>query len=277
MTRRRFAVALLGLAVGSGAALAALLAFGGEEQAAATVATTTTTTTAPAAWWVDEDEIPLGPSVLVIEGLVAEGDEAVLHFTIHDINPVGPGELREPNDLIDVPLQRLAEEAAVAPEAWTLITAAGEIPGTTSGPRARTARFPLPGGILPEVLGLRLDRYWMRLPYSYGVDLPSNTVVGLDEGYSLEVSGIIEQTNSRIVQVTLVPGGGFANPTDPGAVLLAVLGEGWSFTSGRTTTGLQLVHDPTPLPDPIHLIARSAYWVPFDRPVEIDAGALRLG
>ena len=71
--------------------------------------------------------------------------------------------------------------------------------------------------------------------------------------------------------------GGFAGPTDPGAVLLAVLGEGWSFTSGRTTTGLQLGHDATPLPDPIRLIARSAYWVPFDRPVAIDAGALRLG
>ena len=60
----------------------------------------------------------------------------------------------------------------MAPEAWTLITAAGEIPGTTSGPRARTARFSLPGGVLPEVLGLRLDRYWIRLPYAYEVGVP---------------------------------------------------------------------------------------------------------
>ena len=127
------------------------------------------------------------------------------------------------------------------------------------------------------MLGLRLDRYWMRVPYAYAIGLPSNAVVGLDEGYTLAVGGIIEQTNSKIVQLDIVTPGGFANPTDPGAVLLAVLGEGWSFTSGRTTTGLQLVHDATPLPDPIRLVARSAYWVPFDRPVEIHAGALRLG
>jgi hypothetical protein len=277
MTRRRFAVALLGLAVGCGAALAALLAFGGEGAPAATAITTITPTTGPAAWWVDEDEIPLGPSVLVIEGLVADGDEAVLHFAIHDINPVGPGELRGSDDPTAVSLQRLAEEAAVAPEAWTLITPDGEIPGLTSGPRARTARFPLPGGALPEVRGLRLDRYWMRVPYAYAIGLPSNAVVGLDEGYSLAVGGIIAQTNSKIVQLDIVTPGGFTSPTDPGTVLLAVLGEGWSFTSGRTTSGLQLGHDATPLPDPIRLIARSAYWVPFDRPVEIDAGALRLG
>ncbi|MFH1330454.1 MAG: hypothetical protein ABIJ48_07385 [Actinomycetota bacterium] len=276
MTRRRVALIVAGIAVGSGVALATLLAFGGEEETPAT-ASTTTTTTVPAAWWVDEDEIPLGPAVLVIDGLVVEDDEAVLHFTIHDINPVGPGRLSESNWLTDVPLQRLAEEAAVAPEAWTLITAAGEIPGTTGSPRARTARFPLPRGILPEVIGLRLNRYWMRVPYAYEIALPSNAIVGLDEGYSLVVGGIIEQPNSKIVQLDIVTPGGFATSSDPGALLVGVLGEGWSFTSGRTTSGLQLVHDATPLPDPIRFVARSAYWVPFDRPVEIDAGALRLG
>jgi hypothetical protein len=278
VTRRRLALAFAGLVVGAGAALAALLALGTEEETAVTVETTTSTTTTTAATWVDSDEIALGPTVMVIEGLTVEGGEAVLAYDLFDINPVMPGSLREPDWLTTVGLDRLADEAAVAPETWTLITAGGEIPGTTAGPRARTARFELPGGVLPEVLGLRLDRYWIRLPYSYEALVPLNAVVALDAGYSLAVGRIIEQTDSKIVQMNLtVPPGGFASSDDPGAVLLAVRGEGWSFTSGRTSTGLQVVHDTTALPDPIRFVARSAYWVAFDRPVLIAAGALRLG
>jgi hypothetical protein len=214
---------------------------------------------------------------MVIEGLVVEGEEAVLSFDLFDIAPVVPGSLREPDWLTDVPLQRLAEEAAVAPAEWTLITAAGEIPGTTSSARSRTARFPLEGGVLPEVLGLRLDRYWMRIPYAYQVELPSNRPVVLDEGYTLALSRLIEQTNSTIVQVDISSPGGFATTTDPGTLLIGVLGEGWAFTSGRTATGVQLVHEAGPVPDPILFAARGAYWVPFDRPVEIDVEVLRLG
>jgi hypothetical protein len=278
MTRRRLALAIVGLAVGAGAALAALLAFGGKEEAAVTVLTTTSTTTAPAAAWIDADEIALGPTVMVIEGITVEDGEAVLAYDLFDINPVGPGSLLESDSFAGGGLERLAEEAAVAPQLWTLITADGEIPGTTSSPRARTARFALPGGALPEVLGLRLDRYWMRLPYAYRAALPLSATVVLDAGYSLAVGRVIEQTNSRIVQVDLAAPGGYAgSSTDPGMLFLAVRGAGWSFTSGRTSTGLQLVHDPTPLPDPIWFAARSAYWVAFDRPVPIDAGVLRLG
>lgn len=276
MTRRRIALALAGLAVGAGAALAALLAFGGAEEAAVTTEATTSTTTTTAATWVDADEIALGPTVMVIAGLTVEGDEAVLSYDLFDINPVMPGSLREADWLTSVSLDRLAEEAAVAPEIWTLITADGEIPGTTSSPRARTARFPLTGGVLPQVLGLRLDRYWIRLPYAYVAAVPLNGVLALDADYSLAVGRVIEQADSRIVQMNLAIPGGFAYAGDPGALLLAVRGEGWSFTSGRTSTGLQIVHDPTALPDPILFAARSAYWVPFDRPVLIDAGVLRL-
>jgi hypothetical protein len=275
MTWRRLALAFAGLAVGAGAVLAVLL-FTGGEQAAVTTAATTSTTTTTAATWVDADEVALGPTVMVIEGLTVESGEAVLTYDLFDISPVGPGSLREEDDLTSVGLTRLAEEAAVAPEIWTLITAEGEIPGTTSGPRARTARFALPGGVLPEVLGLRLDRYWMRLPYSYEAAVPLDAVFALDAGYSLAVGRVIEQSDSRIVQMDLVTPGGFNYSGDPGAVLLAVRGPGWSFTSGRTSTGLQLVHDLTALPDPILLTARSAYWVAFDRPVLIDAGVLRL-
>jgi hypothetical protein len=275
VTLRRLALAFAGLVVGAGAALAVLLAFGGQEAAVTTEATTTTTTTITATW-VDADEIALGPTVMVIEGLTVEGGEAVLSYDLFDINPVMPGSLREADWLTTVSLDRLAEEAAVAPEAWTLITADGEIPGTTSGPRSRTARFELPGGVLPQVLGLRLDRYWIRLPYSYEAVVPLNAVVALDAGYSLAVDQVIEQTDSKIVQMNVAVPGDFASSGDPGAVLLAVRGEGWSFTSGRTSIGLQVVHDPTPLPDPILFAARSAYWVAFDRPVLIDAGVLRL-
>lgn len=277
MSRRRAPLALLGLAVGSGVALAALFAFGGEQETAATANTTATTTTAPTTWWVDEDEVPLGPAVMVVDGLAVEGDEAVLTFALFDINPLAPGRLRDADWLTTVPLQRLTEEAAVAPQAWTLLTTAGEIPGTTFGPRSRTARFPLPGGALPEVLGLRLDRYWMRIPYAYEVALPSGATLGLDTGYAVTVSRLIEQADSTIVQVDVTAGGGFSTTTDPGTLLLAVLGEGWSFASGRTATGLQLVHGSGPLPDPILFAARSAYWVPFDRPIDIDAEVLRLG
>jgi hypothetical protein len=38
-----------------------------------------------------------------------------------------------------------------------------------------------------------------------------------------------------------------------------------------------LVHEAGPLPDPIRFTARSACWVPFDRPVEIGPEVLRLG
>ncbi len=277
MTRRRLALALAGLAVGAGAALAALLAFGGEEETAVTAATTTSTTAAPPATWVDAGEIALGPAVMVVEGLTVEDGEAVLAYDLFDINPVEPGRLLDSDSLTGEGLDRLAEEAAVAPELWTLITAGGEIPGTTPSPRARTARFSLPGGALPEVLGLRLDRYWMRIPYAFEAALPLDSTVPLDAGYSLAVGRVIEQTDSKIVQVDLVTPGGYATGTDPGVLFLAVRGPGWAFTSGRTPTGLQLVHDPTPLPDPIRFAARSAYWVPFDRPVLIDPGVLRLG
>jgi hypothetical protein len=277
MTRRRLWLAVAGLLVGCGAALGALLAIGGEEQAAITVATTTTAPEASPVTWVANGEVALGPSVLVVEGLTVEDGEAVLSYALFDLNPAAPGRLREPDGLTEVPLQRLSEEAAVAPEAWTLLTAAGEIPGTTSGPRSRTARFSLPGGVLPEVLGLRLDRYWIRLPYSYEIGVPAEAAVALDEGYSLSIGRVIEQTDSTIVQVDLAIPGGFAYGGDPGALLLSVLGEGWTFTSGRTSTGLQLVHEAGPLPDPVRFTARSAYWVPFDRPVEIDPGVLHLG
>jgi len=277
VTWRRVLLVLVGLVLGSGAALGALFAFGEEEQAASTVATTTTAPEAPVVTWVADGEIALGPAVMVIEGLTVEDGEAVLSYALFDLNPAVPGRLREPDWLNEVPLQRLSEEAAVAPEAWTLITAAGEIPGTTSGPRSRSARFSLPGGVLPEVLGLRLDRYWIRLPYSYEIGVPAEAIVELDEGYSLSIGRIIEQTNSTIVQVDVTLPGGFAYGGDFGALLLSVLGDGWSFSSGRTSTGLQLVHEAGPLPDPIRFTARSANWVPFDRPVEIDPGVLRLG
>lgn len=263
--------------MGGGVALGALLAFGGEEQANITATTTTTAPEAPPVTWVAEGEVALGPSVMVVEGLTVDDGEAVLSYALFDLNPVGPGRLRDPDGLTTVPLQRLAEEAAVAPEAWTLITAGGEIQGTTSGPRSRTARFPLPGGVLPEVLGLRLDRYWIRLPYSYEIGVPAEATAAVDEGYSLSIGRVIEQTDSTIVQVDLAILGGFAHGGDPGALLLSALGEGWTFTSGRTSTGLQLVHESGPLPDPIPFTARSAYWVPFDRPIEIDPGVLRLG
>jgi hypothetical protein len=268
---------LVGLVLGSGAALGALFAFGEEEQAASTVATTTTAPEAPVVTWVADGEIALGPAVMVIEGLTVEDGEAVLSYALFDLNPAVPGRLREPDWLTEVPLQRLSEEAAVAPEAWTLVTASGEIPGTTSGPRSRSARFSLPGGVLPEVLGLRLDRYWIRLPYSYEIGVPAEAIVELDEGYSVSIGRVIEQTNSTIVQVDVALPGGFAYGGDFGALLLSVLGDGWSFSSGRTSTGLQLVHEAGPLPDPIRFTARSANWVPFDRPVEIDPGVLRLG
>lgn len=267
---------LLGLIAGSATALAVLLAFGTGGRAAATTGATTTTA-APAVWWVDPAEVQLGPAVLVIEGLNIEGSEAVLHFAIHDINAVGPGRLSEVNWLTDVPLQRLAEEATVAPEAWTLLTVGGEIPGLTGSPRARTARFSLREGALPEVVGLRLDRYWMRIPYSYEVALASDATVLLDDGYSLALDRVIEQADSKIVQLRVAAPSGFNTPNDPGGLFLAALGEGWTFTSGRTTSGLQLVHDAGPLPDPIRFRTRAAYWVPFDVAVEIDAGALRRG
>lgn len=267
----------VGLLVGCGAALGALLAFGGEEQVATTITTTTAAPEAPPVTWVAAGEIALGPAVMVMEGLTVEDGEAILSYALFDLSPVAPGRLRDPDWLTEVPLQRLSEEAAVAPEAWTLITAAGEIPGTTSGPRSRTARFSLPGGVLPEVLGLRLDRYWIRLPYSYEIAVPAETVVELDEGYSLSIGRVIEQTNSTLVQVDVALPGGFAYAGDFGALLLSVLGEGWTFSSGRTSTGLQLVHEAGPLPDPMRFTARSANWVPFDRPIEIGPEVLRLG
>jgi len=277
MTWRRVLLVLAGLVVGSGVALGTLLAFGGGDQEATPATTTTTAPEAPPVTWVAAGEVALGPSVLVVEGLTVEGGEAVLAYSLFDLNPVAPGQLREPDGLTDVPLQRLTEEAAVAPEAWTLITAAGDIPGTTSGPRSRTARFSLPGGAMPEVLGLRLDRYWIRLPYSYEIGVPAEAVIELDEAYSLSIGRVIEQSNSTIVQIDLAIPGGFAFGGDPGALLLSVLGDGWTFTSGRTSTGLQLVHEAGPLPNPIRFPARSAYWVPFDRPIAIDPGVLHLG
>jgi len=276
VVRRRLLLALAGLVLGSGVTLVLSAAFGGDREPATTV-TAAPSTTAPAAWWVSPDEIPLGPAVLVIEGLRIEDREAVVDFALFDLSPVGPGSFREPDYHTSVPLERLAEEAAVAPQSWTLITAAGEIPGTTSSPRGRTARFPLPAGDLPEVLGLRLNRYWMRIPYASEVGLPSGTVLELDDGLSLSMGRVIPQTNSTIVQIDLFGGGGFATTSDPGAVLLGALGDGWTFTSGRTATGLQLVHGPGEVPDPLLFAVRSAYWVPFDRPVLIDVGALRLG
>jgi len=269
--RNRLLAALAGLVVGCGATLAVLLATGNEESGEAAGATTAPTTTAPV-WWVDPREVALGPSVLVVEGLTVEDGEAVLSYQLHDLVPLGPGRLVEPDDFSRPGLERLADEAAVAPQLWTLITASGEIPGTSASTRSRTARFPLPDGTLPEVLGLRLDRYWMRVGYTYQFDLPATATVGLDEGYAVTVSRVLEQTGSTIVQLSLTPPSGFNAGDDPGALLLYPLGAGWGTYSGPTTTGLQFVYGEGPLPDPIRFEATSAYWVPFDRPLEIDLG-----
>ena len=250
MTRRRLALAFAGLAVGAGAALAVLLAFGGEEEAAVTVATTTSTTAAPPVTWVDADEIALGPTVMVVEGLTVEDGEAVLAYDLFDINPVEPGRLLDSDSLTGVGLDRLAEEAAVAPELWTLITAGGEIPGTTSSPRARTARFSLPGGALPEVLGLRLDRYWMRIPYAFEAALPLDSTVPLDAGYSLAVGRVIEQTDSKIVQVDLVTPGAMPPAPTPGSCSSPSGARGGPSPAAAPPPGCSWCTTPPPCPTP---------------------------
>ncbi len=265
-----------GLAAGAALALfgTSLAGDGAAPQPGGTIPATTTTAAAIApgdvVYWHAPGEIVLGPTVLVPRTFAITGGEATLAYDLVDIAPAsfGINTFRDP----DVPV--------AAPELWTLVTTSGPVPGRTAATRARTARFQLPSDFDPEtVLGVRLDRYRVRLPLIHEIQLAVNDTseVVLDEETSVALRFLLPQAHNTIVQFTIThPFDGFDTSSDGFAgnfryePQVRGVGPGWS-NVGPTETGIQLTYTGDELPDPMPLRITTHNWVksPADHVIDL--------
>jgi hypothetical protein len=213
----------------------------------------------------------LGPTELVPIGLALEGREVVFSYELVDNAPPSAAFVFADTE---VPV--------VAPELWTLATAAGAIEGATANARAAAARFPVPEGFtLDQVSGVTLEAYRIRLPITIDVDLAWDATdpVAVDGSVAVGVRRVLEQASSTLVQLTVedggdaftAAGGAFGASFEAGPRVLG-RGPGWT-NVGPATGGVQLtfVGD---LPDPFGVTVTTSSWTRVLRPTPIGVGGL---
>ena len=224
----------------------------------------------PARHWVRPGEALLGPTAVLPTSLGIEDDAVVVGYELADLAPGSPG--AGP----DLPV--------AAPERWTLFTTAGDIAGSTSSVRARTARFPLPAGYDGSVTGARIDAWRVRMPLTHDVEVAHSDFAEhvLDEGIGITLRAILEQTNSTLVQFRVrspidtftAPAASFTS-SFAAQPQLSGLGPGWT-NVGAIESGVQLTFVGGELPDPFRVRVRTHSWVPVSRPVDLSLEALTL-
>lgn len=261
----------LALAVGCGLVTGALLTGAGialaPETGEAAPAVTTTVMAQDTVWWIDPHETPIGPAVIIAESLTHDGGEAVLTFRVASRAPVFPG-LR----FTDEP------DRDVSPETWTLTTSDGVYQGTSTS-TGSSVRFPVGAGFsFDRIIGITIDRYRFRIPYTYEIGLPAepSAVVDLPDGATVMLVRVLEQRSSMIVQIRVSQEhDDFV--FDRNTLRITGAGPAWRASMPSSTGDFQLLREGTTLPDPIPLLVTSTGWFPIAGPIEVDIGGLRYG
>lgn len=278
MSGRGFGLVAIVFATGALMSYAAVSAFAPEpEQEMSAPTTAAVTTTIPAPFHVDPDERIVGPAAIVPVSFSQSGNEAAFEYELHGLAPLGG---LEPIESIGATagLGALLEVAPadvdpVFPATWTLITAEGEIPGTTATARSRVARFPIPDDFDPaDVELLRLDAYMVRVPIAQPIELPRAGQVEVLPGVVMSVIQVVEQAGQTIVQVEV--GTAFARNAD--GITVEGEGPGW-LSAVREAEGRPrwiLRYDGVDLAEEVPLRLRGSAWVEFIEPVEFDLGGL---
>lgn len=263
-------VVVPGLLVGAGLALGGI-ALAPDGSTIPDITTTTAPAAGRAAPWYRHHETIVGTSAILLDGITIEDGEAVLRYQVLTIAPKASG-----LEIVDE--SGGGHGVGVAPEAWVLETSDGIYEGTSRNTEVHEARFAVDDRfLLSKVTALRITRFRMRVPYGYDVTIPTETgeVVTLDDGYTLSIDTILPQATSFIVHI------GLEHPSDSfiaGSDVMVVTGIGpeWLTATQRQFGGVQLVREGPEVPDPLEVRVSTAYWVVFDRPVELDIGGLNL-
>ena len=284
MQRRLAVVGVVGLAFGMAAAGIGVATARTADPRYDTPGTTTSITTPPAPvgggpWWYAPDETGLGPTVLLPQGFEMEGSELVFFYELEDLAPPGRGRvlrLDEVNPFFAQPRR----DPVVVPELWTLLTVDGPVAGSSANALTRSARFQVPETfVIGKVTGLQIDRYRLRVPYVYEVEIPTaeGSTVRLDDGFELTIRRVLPQSRSVIFQMdTRTPSDSFT-AGEPGVVRLEGLGPEWLSSGQRDDGELQMVRGGSDVPAVIRLRVRAVYWVPFDETVTIDLTGVDVG
>jgi hypothetical protein len=246
------------------------------------VTTGTTTPVAastPAPWWFDADETGLGATVILPTGFEMDGSQLVFFYELADLAPPGRGrvlDLDEVNPFFAQPRR----DPVVVPELWTLLTVDGPVPGASANALTRSARFDVPDSfVIGKITGLQIDRYRLRVPYVYDVELPTfeGAAVRLDDGLELSVRRVLPQSQTVIFQIdTTTPSDTFT-AGEPAVVRLEGIGPEWVSSGQRETGDLQLIRSGSEIPPTIRLRVRAVYWVPFDGRLTVDLTGVEDG
>ena len=251
--------------------------FGGRGDAAVAPTTTTGATSLvdPPAEpvFVQPGETVIGPAVVIAKDLRLDGNQVVLEFELESLAPVG--DAATITDFLSfqatesIPPQDLA---TVYLDGWVLETTAGDIPGTSANPAARTARFEVDSGFsLDTITSVRLASYALLVPIrsEFVLDVGSDTAI-VAPGITARLLAVTEQAVT-IVQVEVISERDFNydNITVLGA------GPGWK-SAVREAEGRprwNLTYESPTAPSPIPLEIAGSVWVSLDTdtPVLLEA------
>jgi hypothetical protein len=238
-------------------------------------ATTTSTSQAPPVF-VAANETVLGPAVLVPGSLTVEQGQVMLRYELHSLAPLADADPIQTLEPFTGPLLiEPSDVDTVWPGAWVLETTGGELPGSTSNPAARVARFDIPEDFtLDEVTGIRLDSYVLRVPLEQPFVLTEGAApVEIVPGVSSRTLNVVVQGEQTIVQVEVLA----EVPINTTGIAVEGRGPRWASASreaeGRPRWNLRF--DGSDLPEEITLVLRGSIWV--EVPIDVVVRARSAG
>jgi hypothetical protein len=226
------------------------------------VEASTTTTLLPI--WYEEQEVPLGPAVLVPEAFRLTHSGVKLKYRLEPITPASHG----PGDVV---------ETAVFPDWWTLFTENGPVAGR-SMPWTREVVFDVPADLnADQIRGVRLDTTWLlaplRVPFTPEAGDRSRHEVA--PGVTAEIALVQDQAEGALVVVDLLS----ADPFTAADLTVQGSGAGWrpatASVSGATRWSLLYLRGE--LPDPIPMEVSGTAWMPQTRSIMLDLEGIPRG
>ena len=268
--------AFAGVILGAGGVL--LLASVGSDDSVAPVATTSTSAGSQSPQnpvWIDSAETVIGPAVIIPDSVRLEEDEVVFRYELqslaprlgHEVTSVQVNPQSGPTPMTPDDLD------PVYPTAWTMVAGGQEITGSTSNPRARSARFAVTDDfVLDAVNELRLDGYRIPVPINIDFVLDEDGPAEVAPGVSVAVVRVAPQGEQTILQVEILA----ADPTNREHLTIEGTTAAW-LSAVREAEGrprYNLRYAGGALPDPLVLRARGYVWLPVDTVVPIDLESL---
>ena len=262
-TRHRIAAVALGLVVGL-AGMLAVDAMTSNTSLPAALASTTTSTTLPPPVWRQAGELVVGPAVIVPERFSEDDGRIPLRYVLEPIAPAAHPAEEE-------------VDTVVFPERWTLLTTAGE---HTTGvpPWSREAEFEVPEGVtIADVVGVRLDTYWLRTPVRFLVETGADAAdpIEVGPGLTMRIATVTTQPNASVVAVELQQESGVGI----GDLAVEGVGAAWLTSSVDQTLARRwsMAYAGGELPDPLVLQVRGVAWLPRPAGLVMDVAAVPDG